>query len=163
MGSSMSKFYGEERLYVYTNFVASSLLILLFGATFIRVWVGSHYRLVMGIVSLLFFANVMYLVNCIGISAFLDIPAHAYNNGDSQIEWNCEISIGQSIGDLCFSEAQWMLAFFFFKIARNMPRVINGEEMQDYKCVKWTGIFFNAIFPLAEGGILLWYYVTDET
>ena len=76
MGSNMSKLKGEERLYVYTDFVASSLLILLFGATFIRVWVGSHYRLVLGIVILLFFANIMYLVNCIGISAFLDIPAH---------------------------------------------------------------------------------------
>lgn len=159
MGSNMSKFEREELIYVYSYFVSSSLLILMFGATFIRVWVGSHYRLVLGIVSLLFFANVMYLVNCIGIAAILGIPAH--NNADNpQLLWNCEVSIGQLVGDLCFSEAQWMLAFFFYKISRNMPRVINGEEMQDYKCVKWTGIFFNAIFPLAEGGFLLWYYIT---
>ena len=56
------------------------------------------------------------------------------------------------IGDLCFSVSHWALANYFFKIARNGPKIVKGEgEVQTYKCMFWSGIVPNVVFPILEG------------
>ena len=64
--------------------------------------------------------------------------------------------MGRSLGDLTFDEAHWILAFFYFKMAKNMPRVINSHqgnaisEVKSYIVLYWAGIIFNAVFPLIQ-------------
>ena len=67
---------------------------------------------------------------------------------------------GNSVGFLCFYEGHWILAFYFFKIARNMPRVIDQSlgPVKSYKCLYWTGLALNAIFPITQGVFwMIWY------
>lgn len=71
--------------------------------------------------------------------------------------------IGSSMADLTFSEAHWIFAFYFLKIAKNIPLVIedsqsshaSSEKPKDFTKLYWIGITANAIFPLGElvGGI----------
>ena len=47
-----------------------------------------------------------------------------------------------------------MLAFYYYKIAKNMPRVLNPEnehdQPKDYKALYWIGIVLNALVPIYE-------------
>ena len=56
--------------------------------------------------------------------------------------------VGTLVADLCFNEAHWILAFFYFKMAKNMPRVINEEQIKSYKLLYWLGVAFNAVMPI---------------
>lgn len=38
---------------------------------------------------------------------------------------------GETLGDVCFNEAHWLLAFFYFKLVKNLPRVLSGVEEED--------------------------------
>ena len=62
---------------------------------------------------------------------------------------------GETMGDFCFNEAHWLLAFFYFKLVLNLPRVLAGTEEEDelpqYRVVKWVGIIWNGAVPLAYG------------
>ena len=61
-------------------------------------------------------------------------------------------AIGATFGWVCFNEAHWQLAFFYFKMAKNMPRVIaanDNDPPRDYPKTYWTGVVLNAILPIA--------------
>ena len=65
--------------------------------------------------------------------------------------WNRVLASSIGIGDLCFGEAHWILAFFYFKIAMNMPRIRRGQQTKDYVVLNWLGIVFNAVMPIIFG------------
>ena len=75
------------------------------------------------------------------------------NEGDTteEIKWINVLAPCLAIGDLCFNEAHWILAFFYFKIAQNMPRVKRGEKVKSYEVLRWFGIVFNAVTPIVFG------------
>jgi hypothetical protein len=73
---------------------------------------------------------------------------------DRLFVWNCVAAAGGTIGTLCFNEAHWLLAFFYFKMVKNMPRVILADDEdtpEEFPITYWTGVVCNAAFPLAFG------------
>ena len=49
-----------------------------------------------------------------------------------------------------------MLAFFYFKMAKNMPRVMAASsnpvvQIKEYRLLNWLGSIFNVVFPLIWG------------
>jgi len=54
---------------------------------------------------------------------------------------------------LFFNEAHWIFASYYFKIAKNMPRMIDGhlDQVKSYACLKWVGIYINALLPVIAG------------
>jgi hypothetical protein len=76
------------------------------------------------------------------------------------------------IADILFCEAHWLFAFYYMKIAKNMPRILKqdnnshlrdshqdeivttgstlDEQPKEYLFVYWVGLIANALFPLAE-------------
>ena len=71
-------------------------------------------------------------------------------NFDKLFQWETVVAISSSIGDLLFSLAHWILAFVYFKVAKNTPRIHAGKEVKPYTVLKWTGIAINTFFPLCE-------------
>jgi uncharacterized protein YacL len=61
-----------------------------------------------------------------------------------------------------FTEAHWLFAFYYMRIAKNMPKVIeqSDEPQKDYKTVFWIGAAVNAVMSLSEFSSFLWdnYY-----
>ena len=51
-----------------------------------------------------------------------------------------------------FGEVHWYLAIFYLRIAKNTPRVINGQadQVKSYKRILIVGAVFNALFPCLE-------------
>jgi len=66
--------------------------------------------------------------------------------------------ISESLGDLCFNIAHWTLAMFYLKIAKNMPRVIRGEEAKQYTFIYWAGMALNILGPIGEAVFLTWFF-----
>ena len=59
---------------------------------------------------------------------------------------------GQMVGDLCFCVGRWILAFKYFKIAKNTPRIINSTEPpKQYDALFYTLLALNILFPCFEG------------
>ena len=60
-----------------------------------------------------------------------------------------------------------MLAFYYYKIAKNMPRVLDSQDelgqAKDYKVLYWTGVVLNALVPIFEGVIdVVYYFITFD-
>jgi hypothetical protein len=56
-----------------------------------------------------------------------------------------------------FTEAHWLFAFYYMRIARNMPKVIaqSDEPQKNYQAVFWAGTAINAVMTLSEfSGVL---------
>ena len=63
--------------------------------------------------------------------------------------WDCIIAILDSVADAGFGEAHWLLAMFYLKLAKNMPRLLANEfdKLKSYKVLLWIGVILNALFP----------------
>ena len=68
------------------------------------------------------------------------------------------------IADILFGEAHWLLAYNYFKLAKNQPRQIAGatEQVQEYKRMLWVGVVCNFVMPLLEM-FFGFYRVVNET
>ena len=72
--------------------------------------------------------------------------------------WICVLACSESLGDLCFNIAHWILAMFYLRIAKNMPRVSRGERTKRYNKAFWAGLAFNAFGPILEAVFQNWHY-----
>jgi hypothetical protein len=47
------------------------------------------------------------------------------------------VNIAYPIGDFLFAEAHWLFAFYYMRIAKNMPKVIyqSDEPQKEYRAV----------------------------
>ena len=107
-------------------FVLSFLLIVLTTVTLVKTWRGTRYKVLLAIVALLLCANIGYLINCVGTYFFYKYLQA--EDKDKKFQSVVALSFGQGFGDLCFCTGHWLLAFYYFKIAKNMPRVVRGNE-----------------------------------
>ena len=73
------------------------------------------------------------------------------------IIWNFVGVISMCLGDLCFNVAHWILAMFYLRIAKNMPRVYRYEEPKPYSVVFKIGMTFNVLGPICEAVFLTWF------
>ena len=56
------------------------------------------------------------------------------------------------VGYTLYGEAHWLLAFTYFKLAKNYPRSIAGAtgEVSSYTKTLWTGVVCNTVFPVLQ-------------
>lgn len=85
---------------------------------------GPGYKILILVASLLLAANVSYTFNAIGFYEWA--KANAEDSG--VYAWNCVMMLGQAFYDLGFCLGHWILAIKYFKIAKNMPRVLKEEK-----------------------------------
>ena len=141
--------WGEWML--VTNLVTNGLLFIFYAVVGWHVWFGTRYKMVLWLIAMLMLANVLYEVSGLGTYGVI-VAIKNEDFGKQYLEWQCVAGLGNSLGDLLFSEAHWLLAFFYYKMARNMPRVVQGgERLETYKALLWIGIVLNAVFPIMEG------------
>lgn len=55
--------------------------------------------------------------------------------------------------------AHWLLAFTYFKLAKNYPRIIAGTivMVKDYTLLLWGGIVISTVLPLLEIAAWIWH------
>ena len=132
-----------------TQLITSGLLVIMDAVTFVHVKNGTGYKLVLMLVAMLLTSNVFYLLNC-GAN-YKVIVLFNSENYSKIFEWQTITGIGFAIGDLLFSVSHWMIAVFYLKMAKNMPRVNEQVEApKPYTLLKWAGIAINTILPLCE-------------
>ena len=149
----------------WTFIITCGLLAVIYMIVFTKAWTGTRYKVVVALIALLLAANVNYFVGEIGYGKYVEEyykNATYHNVSTSYLEaWSSVNSVGTSVGDLCFCEAHWILAFYFFKVAKNMPRRLSKAEKKEqpksYRCLYIIGVLINAIFPIAEG---VFYLIT---
>ena len=69
---------------------------------------------------------------------------------DESATWAYVNGVSNLLGNVFLSEGHWLLAFYYFKIAKNMPKIINGqpELTKSYVPLYWFGIAANALLPI---------------
>jgi hypothetical protein len=65
-------------------------------------------------------ANIAYLVEA--------GTQNQFTNGGHDMVWIDVTNIAFSLGDFMFTEAHWLFAFYYMKIAKNMPKVIEQSD-----------------------------------
>ena len=146
-------------VYAYSLLVPNALLMPIYGVTFRKVWIGTRFKLVLVLIGLLITASAAFFV--LGIGQYGVVLHLDHSNFDTIFRWTCVSAIGGTFGWVCFNEAHWLLAFFYFKMAINMPRVIadnDNDPPRDYPVIYWTGVLLNAIFPIGWNTFYLVYF-----
>ena len=127
-----NSYYKQWREVNFTLAITSAVLVILYTVTLIKVYVGSCYRFLILIIAILLGASLSYALSgfaiCKLINLLDDPDIFKFRKDLSEMEsWANVGFASQSFGFLLFSEAHWLLACFYFKIAKNMPRVLNGQ------------------------------------
>lgn len=98
---------------------ASSILVLIYGATLVQVLLGSRYKFVIKLLVMILFCNVFIIL--INWSYFV------MRDDYSMLPWFSLLAVSTIGRDICFNISHWIFAFEYFSIARFMPYVIKGE------------------------------------
>lgn len=155
---------GLAALYIILGICLCTLLVLLYTLTLLKALSGTRYRIVITMILLLLASNVAYIALLVGNQLIIE-----HNNLRIEVNvifWNYVQVISQSVGDLLFCEAHWIMAVYYKKIANNIPRVIEKHKApKEYKYFFRVGAIFNAVFPIGEGLFMLLYlnkYFVDK-
>jgi hypothetical protein len=64
----------------------------------------------------------------------------------------------QVVADFSFGEAHWFLAHKYLRVAKNMPKILDGagDEVQPYRRLLWIGIISNIALPLLQMPFWVW-------
>jgi len=64
-------------------------------------------------------------------------------------------AIGFAAGNIFYSEAHWMMAVYYMRIAHNVPKIKEGlhDQVKDYSLMLRVGIVLSVFFPILEGTI----------
>ena len=149
---------------MWTIVTASALLILVFEVVFVKVWYGSRYKLIVGMILMLGTASICYIVYGFEIAKFNMSCVDNFSNcyvkyfGEGIMKSYGISASFMGVADLLFGEAHWLLAFTYLKLAKNYPRSLAGavEEVQSYKKTFIAGILCNALFPMLEIATGIW-------
>ena len=131
--------------------VPSALLLPVYAVTFYKVWNGSRFKLVLVLITLLSAAAISFLVS--GIGQYGQFLYFEHDSNVNPFTWEIILAVGIGVGNFCFNTAHWLLAFFYFKMVKNMPRVAKNQtnQVKDYRLVYWLGLILNAAPALAFG------------
>jgi hypothetical protein len=138
----------------------SGILILLFGATLVRILRGSKLTNVAIITGLLFVANIFNAAST--VPYFIIIKASLagdFTRASIAAVWNNALSAVYWVG---FFESHWLIAIHYWKTATNTPKVLRKEKTESttrsQKFVTWIGITVCAVLPIAAS-----YYNAKDT
>ena len=116
---SLSKVLDEMQ--ILTMLITCSLLTLLVAVVFGKVMCGTRYKVLIWMIVLLLLYNILYVVGTVG--QYYCFLIREKRKDENLLVWYLLTSIIESLGDLCFNVAHWLLAMFYLRIAKNMPRV----------------------------------------
>ena len=132
-----------EAVSIWIYMVASGLMAVVEAGTFYKMWTGARYKVILWILAFSIAGNIAFLLYAVTNLMWAV-------KGESLAFWGTLLGVTNSLGSLLFGEAHWLLAFYYMKIAKNMPRIIDGhnDKVKSYKAIWWIGVGFNAIFPV---------------
>lgn len=132
-------------------------MVLIYAYTFYKAWTGTRYKVVLGLVVMLILSNVGWLL---WGTALNEASKASTEDGEKKLLWMDVAAVGEAIGDILSSEAHWILAVYYLKIAQNMPKIIAGQfdQVKTYKAIFWIGVVLNMLFPLMEA---VGYFMAD--
>jgi len=121
--------------------ISSALLVIIFLVTLVKVLSGQSFKKIILIIVMLLVSNISGIIQAVSLYQVITNP-----------KWFNVYNIAFPIGDFMFAEAHWLFAFYYMKIAKNIPRVIEeSDELQkDYRGVFWLGAAINAGMSLGE-------------
>jgi hypothetical protein len=106
----------------------SGILVLLYGATLIKVCRGSKYKFVITLLVLLLLSNLSIFPY---MGSFYELITKSFSN----VPWFW-ITLDSFCGFTllaCFNAAHWIFAFEYYSIARFMPFVLKGQDLPESK------------------------------
>jgi len=125
--------------------VSSAVAVFMFLAALCRVWRGERFKVFLWQCVLMTLANTCYLIEAIGLAIgfIFDKRFLRLNNING---------IGFSLGNLFFSEAHWVMAVYYMRIAHNVPKQMDGlhDQLKDYSRILCVGVVLSAICPLLD-------------
>ena len=126
----------------------SSVLILLFAATLIKVCNGSKYDFFIKLLVLLLISNVSQILYSY---SFFQLVKGAFGD-EIPFFWISMRSVSAFILFTCFNVSHWMFAFLYYKIARLMPFVLKEQVVPEniIKCDNTLNkimLFLNIFLP----------------
>ena len=120
----------------------SGVLILLYGATLIKVCRGSKYTFVIKLLVLLLLSNISQFFKS---WSFYQLITGVFNN--VPYFWLALLSISGFITAACFNIAHWIFAYEYYSISHFMPFVLKGQDLPEDK-VKCDKILNKIMFFL---------------
>jgi hypothetical protein len=100
-------------VYILALGITSALLIAIYLVTLVKVLNSMAFKKIFLVITMLIMANMAYLVEAYALWSLV--------HGD----YNDLAGIAQPIGDFMFAEAHWFIAFYYMRLANNMPKVID--------------------------------------
>jgi hypothetical protein len=125
--------------------VSTFVMVVIYAVTLYKVIKGIPFKRVIAMIIMLMISNVMYFIA--GVAEYLFLNDSPYQYFVDKID-----ATTGPIGDLLFCASHWMFAFYYFVLAKNMPKIIDGtpELLKSYNCFYWVGMIFNCLCPIFE-------------
>lgn len=128
---------------ILSEAITTSILIVLATTTLYKVIKGTRFKEALWIVSLILMANIGYFIN--NVAFYKVLVNFSFKSG-------LFVAIGLMVGDLGFNISHWLFAWYQFKVAKNMPKVITGKgKTKSYRALYLIGLVPNILFPVCEG------------
>jgi hypothetical protein len=144
------------KVYLWTQVSCSSVLLLLYAATFIKVIRGSVYTFVLKLTAMLFLSNVATVF--LTIANFRNLQSLLGGNVPHLILWFWVEGIAAVFQDSLFGLAHWIFAFEYYRISKVMPLVLKGiaakSEAKD-AIIFWLLVVLNILIPVIEGCVVI--------
>lgn len=106
------------KTYILTLAISSVILVVLYLIAAVRSFTGKTYKKIVLIEAMLLVSNIAYFFEAYGQWKM------NFGTTENSDFWITTADLGTAIGDFLFSEAHWMFAFYYMRIAQNMPRII---------------------------------------
>jgi hypothetical protein len=100
-------------VYILALGITAALLIAIYLVTLVKVLKSMAFKKIFLVITMLIMANMAYLIEAYALWSLV--------NGD----YNELAGITEPIGDFMFAEAHWLIAFYYMRLAKNMPKVID--------------------------------------
>lgn len=127
-------------VYTYLQAISCFILAMMFAALLVRNAKTFKFPFVTMIASLLFVANLGFILQVIGYDMFvLLITSDGTNKQKSERFWIQWAGVFSGAHDLAFNCAHWTFSFEYYKIARSMPFALRGVALPHRMVVcQWT-------------------------
>jgi hypothetical protein len=102
--------------------VTTFLMVVILIATFCKVLDGIRFGRIFTLIVILIAANILYFIAGFAEYDFIANFTPQFSFFVGHVD-----AITSPIADLLFCEAHWLYAFYYWKVAKNIPRVLKGD------------------------------------
>jgi hypothetical protein len=136
-----------EALFLWVSFISSLILVGAYSWTLYKVRQGKIFAVIVCISVLILLSNLLFICWSLG--------SLQVSKGRTEYEKGSLICL--SIGNFCFNASHWVLAWYYYRTAVNIPEVLEADQREKEPELKkanhgvlWTGI---VVFALTSIGL----------